>query len=106
MPTDAKTLQIGTANELLADIRNAGTPFYEKNIMIFSHRYVAGTDYTVGNNLTITVDGAQEILFADIKEVLAATNSALGFSETNKVLTTAATNGSSLAIQVNLIVKV
>lgn len=112
MASDTKTLSVGSCKELLADVRNAGEPYFEKGVFIYSHRYVAGTDYTIPNNLIINVPGAKQILSADIKEVLAATNAALAFAESDyatgvgKTLTTAATNGSSLAVQVNIIAKV
>ena len=68
MAQDTKTYEIGKANELLADIRNSGAPYFEKDVFIFAHRYTVTTDYTAGYGLTINVNGAQEILFASVKE--------------------------------------
>lgn len=109
-----KTLNVGTAVELLADVRNAGKAFFEKNVMIFSHQYVVTTDYTATDQLVINFIGAQEILWFGAKEVLAATNTDLNAVESEysgtlgvgKVETTAATNGSSLAVKIFAIVRV
>lgn len=112
MANDTKTLTIGTATELFADIRNAGKAFFEKNTMIYVHKYVAGTDYTVTNNLVINFDGAQEILYFNAKEILAATNTNLNGVESDyasgvgKTVTTAATNGSSLAVEIFAVIRV
>ena len=112
MAQDTKTYEIGKANELLADIRNSGAPYFEKDVFIFAHRYTVTTDYTAGYGLTINVNGAQEILFASVKEVLAATNTDLNAVESDyatgvgKTLTTATSNASSLAIEVFIIARV
>lgn len=112
MANDTKTLTVGTCDELLADVRNAGKAFFEKDIMIFAHRYTVTTDYTATNNLVINFDGAQEILYFNAKEVLAATNTNLNGVEADyasgvgKKVTTAATNGSSLAVEIFAIIRV
>jgi hypothetical protein len=109
MAQDTKTLSVGVANELLADVRNAGNAFFEKKVFIFAHRYTVTTDYTAGYGLTINIDGAQSILYANVKEVLAATNTNLNAVESDyatgvgKTLTTAVSNASSLAIEVFII---
>jgi hypothetical protein len=33
-------LQVGKSSALLADVRNAGAPYFEKNVFIFAHRFV------------------------------------------------------------------
>ena len=114
MATDTKTLSVGTCSELLADVRNAGKAFFEKNVMIFAHEYAVTTDYTAGNNLVINFVGAQQILFFEAKENLAATNTDLNAVESayssgtniGKTMTTAATNASSLTVKVFAIVRV
>jgi hypothetical protein len=112
MASDTKTYTIGNSEALLADIKNAGTPYFEKNVFIFVHRYTVTTDYTAGNNLIINIPGAQEILYANVKEVLAATNTNLNAVESDyatgvgKTLTTAASNGSSLAVEVFIVARV
>lgn len=112
MGTTTKTLSVALSSELLADVRNAGKAFFEKNVMIFCHRYTVTTDYTATDNLVINIDGAQEILYCNCKEILAATNTNLNAVESNyssgvgKTITTAATNGSSLAVEVFAIVRV
>ena len=112
MGTDTKTLAVGTAVELFADIRNAGKAFFEKNTMIYAHKYVEGEDYTATNNLVINFDGAQEIIYCNLKEILAATNTNLNGIESDyatgvgKTVTSAATNGSSLAVEVFAIIRV
>lgn len=112
MATITKTLEVGTSKELLADVRNAGTPFFEKGVMIFAHRYVAGTDYAAGDSLAIEFKGANSILFFEAKEILAASNTNLNAVESDltsgvgKKMTTAATNASSLAVEMFAIIGV
>ena len=106
------SLTVGTAKELFADIRNGGRAFFEKNSMVFIHRYVVTTDYTAADVITINIDGAQEVLYFNAKEELAATNTNLNAVITDyatgvgKTITLAATNGSSLAVEIFLVVRV
>jgi hypothetical protein len=112
MAQTTMTLSVGKSSELLADVRNAGNAFFEKKVFIFAHRYTVTKDYTAGYGLTINIDGAQKILFASVKEVLAATNTDLNAVESDyatgvgKTLTTATSNGSSLAVEVFIICEV
>lgn len=112
MAQDTKTYLIGKSDEMLADVRNAGEPFFEKPVFIFAHRYTVATDYTAGNGLTINVDGAKKILYANVKEVLAATNTNLNAVESDyatgvgKTITTAVSDANSLAIEVLIIAQV
>lgn len=47
---------------LLADIRNAGEPFYEKDVFIYSARLtVADGDFEANGNLTLTLEGVTEV---------------------------------------------
>jgi len=111
MATVTKRLQVEQANEMLVDCRNAIFPF-TKDVFIFAHRYNVTTDYPAGDNLVIEIDGAQEILYSNLKEVLAATNTNLNAVEGDistrlgKNLTTAVTNASSLAVEFFAIVRV
>ena len=104
--------QIGKSTALLADVRNAGTPYFEKDVFIYCHRYVVTTDYTATDVLTIQFDGALEILFCQCKEILTATDTNLNATRADisgrvgKQIVTAATNGSSLAVEIFAIVRV
>ncbi len=108
----AVTLTVGTAKEILADVRNAGKAFFEKNVIIFNHQYVVTTDYTATDVITLNFDGAQEILWFEAKEVLATTNADLNAVESSyatgvgKTMTLAATNGSSLAVKILAIIRI
>jgi len=113
MATITKRLKIGTANELLADVRNAGNPYFEQNVFVYSHRYVAGVDYTAGDNLVVEFDGALEIQFCQLKEILAATDTNLNSvrngnisGRVGKYITTANTNASSVAVEMFAICRV
>lgn len=108
----AITLNPNTSDELLADIRNSGRPFFEKDVIIYSHVYTAGTDYTATDVITLSFDGAQEILWFEAKEILAATNTDLNAVESDyatgvgKKETLTATNGSSLYVKIFAIIRV
>jgi len=104
--------QVGKSTALLADVRNAGAPYFEKNVFIYTHRYVVVTDYAATDVLTIQFDGALEILFCQCKEVLAATDTDLNATRADisgrvgKQIVTGATNGSSLAVEILVVVRV
>ena len=113
MAVTTKRLQVKVADELLADGSNAGKVFLNKNVFIFCHRYVVTTDYPAGNQLTVEFDGAQEVLYHNCKEILTASDTNLNTTapadisgRTGKYVTTDATNGSSLAVEVFAIVRV
>lgn len=107
-------LNVGTNDALLADYRNAFYPV-QKNVFIFARRYVvADGDYTATDALIIQFDGGQEILYQDAKEVLAASTAPISSTEADisgtgrqgKQITTAASNASSLAVELFAIVRV
>lgn len=102
---------------LLADCSSPMHPF-EKSVMIFVHKFTAGTDYTAGGALTLEVDGAQNVLYADFKDVLSDeglgsavsaltyTEDGLGAGRQGKSLVTANTNASSAYVMFYAIVGV
>lgn len=104
--------QVRISSALLADFSNAISPF-QKNVFIFAHRYVAGTDYTATDAVTIELDGAQEVLFAEVKEQttttsdIAITTAALSAAgRQGYSIVTAATNASSAALHLFAIIRV
>ena len=105
MATQTKRYYTEGVSERLADVRNAYFPF-EKNVLIFCHRYVVGTDFTSGDDLLIELDGAQEILFAVAKTpsntLLSLTEAALS-TRTGKSITTGT---STTDIEIFIVVRV
>lgn len=53
-------------DEIYIDTRNPIFPF-NKSVLVYTKRYVVGTDFTSGDNIRVDVDGAQSILFAVAK---------------------------------------
>jgi len=112
MATDTIREQVRISSALLADFSNAISPF-QKNVFIFAHRYVAGTDYTATNDIVIELDGAQEVLYCSTMEMITTTTdiahtvAALsGTGRQGKSITTAATNASSVSVHLFAIVRV
>lgn len=107
------TKEIGlSASEIIVDCRNAQFPIV-KNTLWYAYRYVVNTDYTAADNLVLKFVGAQKILYFNAKEVLASTNTNLNAVENGAItnpqgmqVTTAATNASSLAVEIFAIVEV
>lgn len=47
---------------LLVDVRNAGRPFYERNVFIYSARLtVAAGDFAANGNLTLVLEGVTNV---------------------------------------------
>jgi len=47
---------------ILVDVRNAGRPFYEKNVFVYSARLtVANSDFEANGNLTLTLEGVTDV---------------------------------------------
>lgn len=113
MATKTKRLQVRLSSELLADGSNGGRIFLTKDVMIFNHQYVvADGDYDVTDQLIIEFDGAQEVLYCSLIEIT-ANAAALAYSAPAAIsgrqgltITSAATNASSVAVQMFAIVRV
>lgn len=47
---------------LLVDVRNAGRPFYERNVFVYSARLVAASgDFEANGNLTLVLEGVTNV---------------------------------------------
>jgi hypothetical protein len=114
MSTDTIRTYIDGTDMLKVDARNAVFPMIGNGFMIYSKNLVVTTDYTATNTLTFEFDGAQEVLYFSAKEILAATNTDLNAVKSDistagrqgVTVLTAATNGSSLEVEIFAIIKV
>jgi len=104
-------LDVG-GEHVLQDSRNPRYPVL-KGVFIYAHRFVVSTDYSATTALVIQFMGAQKILFAGAKEVLAASTADLSSTEGDittgeqgKQISTALTDVNSLAVEVFAIVEV
>lgn len=66
-------------DEIYIDTRNPIFPF-NKGVLVYTKRYVVGTDFDSGDNLRLDLDGCQSVLFAVAKT---PTNSFLTIAETD-----------------------
>lgn len=66
-------------DEIYIDTRNAVHPF-KQGVIVYTKRYVVGTDFTSGDSLRIDIDGCQSVLFAVAKT---PTNTLVSIVETD-----------------------
>lgn len=100
---------------LLVDVRNAGRPFYEQNVFVYSARLtVANADIEANGNLTLTLEGVTEVhgfnlvedrngTFANIVPASIAYTTTAGDV---KAVLTIAINSAATALHIHAICKV